>query len=80
MMGLPADGKIMRTRAICEARQMALDELYRLPQVEDSVAIDESFPEEFADELSRREAFNKHLFRPNTYLHKWWARRCGSTF
>lgn len=24
--------------------------------------------------------FNKHLFRPNTYLHKWWARRCGSTF
>ena len=24
--------------------------------------------------------FNKHLFRPNTYLHKWWARRCGATF
>ena len=24
--------------------------------------------------------FNKHLYRPNTYLHKWWARRCGSTF
>ena len=20
------------------------------------------------------------MFRPNTYLHKWWARRCGSTF
>ena len=19
-------------------------------------------------------------FRPNTYLHKWWARRCGTTF
>ena len=70
----------MKTRAIREARQMALDELYRLPQIEDSVAIDESFPEGFADELSRREAFNKHLFRPNTYLHKWWARRCGSTF
>lgn len=24
--------------------------------------------------------FNKHLYRPNTHLHKWWARRCGSTF
>jgi len=70
----------MKARAIREARQMALDELYRLPQIEDSVAIDESFPEESADELSRQEAFNKHLFRPNTYLHKWWARRCGSTF
>ena len=32
------------------------------------------------DDLSRQEVFNKHLFRPNTYLHKWWARRCGSTF
>ena len=30
--------------------------------------------------MSRLEAYNKHLFRPNTYLHKWWARRCGSTF
>ncbi len=45
-----------------------------------SLPIDESFPESFADTLSRIEAFNKHLFRPNTYLHKWWARRCGSTF
>ncbi|MBW6485539.1 MAG: hypothetical protein K0B01_05230, partial [Syntrophobacterales bacterium] len=24
--------------------------------------------------------YNKHLFRPNTYLHKWWARRSGVTF
>ena len=38
------------------------------------------FPEEFVNALSRQEVFNKHLFRPNTYLHKWWARRCGSTF
>ena len=42
--------------------------------------IDAHFPERFVDGLSRREVFNKHLFRPNTYLHKWWARRCGSTF
>ncbi len=47
---------------------------------DESPAIDYAFPEAFANELSRAEAFNKHLFRPNTYLHKWWARRCGSTF
>jgi putative DNA methylase len=63
-----------------EARQLAFDELYRVPQAEHSLAIDNAFPERFVDELSRREVFNKHLFRPNTYLHKWWARRCGSTF
>ena len=65
---------------IREARQLALDELFRVPQAEHSLAIDYSCPEKFVDELSRREVFNKHLFRPNTYLHKWWARRCGSTF
>ncbi len=63
-----------------ETRQLAFDELYRLPQTANSFAIDVSFPEKLADQLSRSEAFNKHLFRPNTYLHKWWARRCGSTF
>jgi putative DNA methylase len=63
-----------------EARQLAFDELFRTPQAEHSLALDHSFPEKFVDELSRREVFNKHLFRPNTYLHKWWARRCGSTF
>jgi putative DNA methylase len=42
--------------------------------------VDESFPEDQANELARAEAFNKHLYRPNTYLHKWWARRCGTTF
>lgn len=59
------------------ARQI---ELFRLSPGEGSLAIDLSFPEMFANELSRYEAYNKHLFRPNTYLHKWWARRCGSTF
>jgi adenine-specific DNA methylase len=70
----------MTDKIIREARQLAFDELYRLPQLENSLAIDESFPEKFTDQLSRQEVFNKHLFRPNTYLHKWWARRCGSTF
>jgi len=67
-------------RVIREARQLAFDELYRAPQTEHSLVIDDSFPEKFVDELSRLEVYNKHLFRPNTYLHKWWARRCGSTF
>ena len=67
-------------RKVKEPRQLALDEIVRTPQATVSFAIDEFFPEELADELARQEAFNKHLFRPNTYLHKWWARRCGSTF
>lgn len=45
-----------------------------------SVPIDWGFPEEAANELARLESFNKHLYRPNTYLHKWWARRSGTTF
>jgi putative DNA methylase len=43
-------------------------------------AIDLEFPVEQANLLAERESFNKHLFRPNTYLHKWWARRSGTTF
>lgn len=50
------------------------------PPATPSHRIDRQFPERFVDGLSRQEVFNKHLFRPNTYLHKWWARRCGSTF
>ncbi len=42
--------------------------------------IDTNFDIEFADNLAKLESYNKHLYRPNTYLHKWWARRCGSTF
>jgi putative DNA methylase len=43
-------------------------------------SIDVSFDTEFADRLARYETYNKHNYRPNTYLHKWWGRRCGSTF
>lgn len=66
--------------AIREGRQLLLDELRHSPARDCSNRIDYAFPEEFVDNLSRQEVFNKHLFRPNTYLHKWWARRCGSTF
>ncbi|MCA9986493.1 MAG: DUF1156 domain-containing protein, partial [Anaerolineales bacterium] len=45
-----------------------------------NLPIDADFPVELANELARREVFNKHHYRPNSYLHKWWARRCGTTF
>jgi hypothetical protein len=77
---LAQGGEFPREHAIREARQLAFDELFRAPQKEHSLAIDCAFPEEFVDALSRREVFNKHLFRSNTYLHKWWARRCGRRF
>ncbi len=51
-----------------------------LVQLGETVAIDTSFPEESANTLAHIESFNKHFFRPNTYLHKWWARRSGTTF
>lgn len=44
------------------------------------VHIDRFFPEEDANFIALNESYNKHLFRPNTYLHKWWARRAGTTF
>ena len=59
---------------------MPLDSLLRGPQAKHRQRIDSDFPEQFVDDLSGREVLNKHLFRPNTYFHKWWARRCGSTF
>jgi putative DNA methylase len=63
-----------------EERQLPLDNLLGSLQVDHRQKIDHDFPEQFVDSLSSREVLNKHLFRPNTYLHKWWARRCGSTF
>lgn len=77
---LHAEAKRPQGRFGREARQMAIDELLSAPQSGHSLTIDHSFPERLVDALSRLEVFNKHLFRPNTYLHKWWARRCGSTF
>lgn len=71
----------MTTNAtIRESRQLAMEELVYSPGGGGDAEADYSFPEKFVDELSRREVYNKHLFRPNTYFHKWWARRCGSTF
>ena len=63
-----------------EEPQLTMDGLLLSPRDERGSDSDSVFLEEFVNALSRQEVFNKHLFRPNTYLHKWWARRCGSTF
>src|SRR5258707_12446911 len=61
--------------------EIPLFESHRKPQTpSETVAIDHSFPEQEANELAKLESYNKNLFRPNTYLHKWWARRSGTTF
>ncbi len=51
-----------------------------MPTGTNGVGLDAFFPIDEANELAALEAYNKHLFRPNTYLHKWWARRSGTTF
>ncbi len=66
--------------AVKEAHQLGMYGLIPYPEHDDNLEARYKFPERFVDELSSREVYNKHLFRPNTYLHKWWARRCGSTF
>jgi putative DNA methylase len=44
------------------------------------IPLDTDFDASLANALARLESYNKHHYRPNSYLHKWWARRCGSTF
>lgn len=65
-------------------KRMQLPLRFEAPGKTDSsavgVPIDKHFPEDEANTLARLESYNKHLYRPNTYLHKWWARRSGTTF
>jgi putative DNA methylase len=49
-------------------------------EIPPEIPIDKYFPEDEANKLAALESYNKHLYRPNTYLHKWWARRSGTTF
>ena len=56
---------------------------YSIEATDDSLTpppIDAHFDVGLANSIAELESYNKHLYRPNTYLHKWWARRCGSTF
>ena len=75
-----SDAKLSGDSLVKDDRQMAFYETDNYSHANLSMRIDHSFPEQFVDSLSQLEVFNKHLFRPNTYLHKWWARRCGTTF
>jgi putative DNA methylase len=50
------------------------------PMEDVATAASMEFNSKLANSIARFESYNKHLYRPNTYLHKWWARRCGSTF
>ncbi len=43
-------------------------------------AIDVDLPLASLHALSKVESYNKNLYRPNSFLHKWWARRLGSVF
>ena len=45
-----------------------------------TIPLDNEFATDFGNQIAQLEAYNKHHYRPNSYLHKWWARRCGSTF
>ena len=77
----PAESHIPSSKpTIPEARQLLMNELIYSPQHKRKPSANASFPEKFVDKLSQREVFNKHLYHPNTCLHKWWARHCGSTF
>jgi adenine-specific DNA methylase len=51
-----------------------------MSEIPPEIPIDKYFPEDEANKLAALESYNKHLYRPNTYLHKWWARRSGTTF
>lgn len=42
--------------------------------------IEKFFPVAQLNTLAELESYNKHLYRPATYIHKWWARRLGSVF
>lgn len=43
-------------------------------------SIEQHLPLAQLNELARLESYNKHYYRPVTYIHKWWARRLGSVF
>lgn len=51
-----------------------------MKEIQELIPIDNGFEVDFVNAIAEKEAFNKHLYRPNTYLHKWWARRSGTTF
>lgn len=43
-------------------------------------SIENGFPIDFISLLAKHESWRKEVYRPLSYLHKWWARRLGSVF
>lgn len=43
-------------------------------------AIEQQFPIALVSQLAEHESWRKDVYRPLSYIHKWWARRLGSVF
>jgi hypothetical protein len=43
-------------------------------------AIEADFPFLEVSRLAQLESYRKNVYRPAYYIHKWWARRTGTTF
>lgn len=43
-------------------------------------AIENGFPIGLISQLAEHESWRKEIYRPLSYLHKWWAKRLGSVF
>lgn len=43
-------------------------------------AIEHGFPIALVSKLAAHESWRKEVYRPLSYIHKWWARRLGSVF
>lgn len=46
----------------------------------ESKVIEDGFPFEAISIVAQHESWRKEIYRPLTYLHKWWAKRLGSVF
>lgn len=49
---------------------------YRQPRLIET----DTFPFEFTSAVAKRESWRKEIYRPIYHVHKWWAKRLGSTF
>lgn len=43
-------------------------------------AIENGFPAVLVSQVAEHESWRKEIYRPLSYIHKWWARRLGSVF
>ncbi|MBV9706334.1 MAG: DUF1156 domain-containing protein, partial [Chloroflexi bacterium] len=43
-------------------------------------AIENGFPIALISQVAECESWRKEVYRPLSYIHKWWARRLGSVF